>query len=564
MWNNTDASKGYRLSRDPAFMIRKGDWKLILSGQVDNDNIDMLYNLDEDPSEMNNLIGGNGDGASNEVIGKAEHLKALLVKYLKDADHPLAQEMQMRRTWRKTLFWSDTALDFRDTLADGTRTEYLFVGTPAQTVVTLTLEGEHASRYGLKLDSQHKLGDEGFSVVAVQYSGSDFIDASPVDLVIRLATGEKQKVVLKPPRNIKATARSVAADGLGFSGRLTFTLEAIAAPSKAPTTRVQTATSTENLAPTASPLAYSRCSGPSELGPNQRLYAKEEPSFICSSNGKYRFGVASDGDLSLWHEGNKVWSAGTCCMGSDAFVVMQKSDGNLVMRSYVEEDSEDERAKALWASGTVGKGGSILRIDDDGQTRVIATDGSILWIAGPSDPIPSPTNHDAPSPEDPETPIIPPDDGNVASVPASDFDETGALVFGGDVAGNAAPTKQGKNTSSLVIGAAIALVFCILAFIIAFVLVRQGMEQKQSEIPPPSSSSQPDIKDGRFPTGRRLESGIDTSIDTSSQNGPGRRSKNISDEFIEKITARQLQVRIHFKGSGNLFAKLSLLSIVYM
>jgi hypothetical protein len=329
MWNQTDASKNYKVSRDPAFMIRNGNWKLILSGQADNENVDMLYNLDEDPSEMNNLLGENGQSAPDEIIGKAEHLKAMLVKYLKDADHPAAEEIHMRRTWRHESFWSVLTLPFRDTLDDGTRTEYLYIGSPGGETVSLTLEGEDTGHYGLKLDSQHGLSDEGFTVVAVRFTTTNKADAeslAPVTLVIELDGGDKREVILSPPKQMRQVAIGKDAGG-DFQSTLTFCLNLTPAPSPSPTsapTPVPTITRYPTLAPTTIP---ETCFGPSELLPNKRLFAENKPSFICSPSGQYRFGMTRDGNLALWAGKSRVWSAGTCCKGSEAFVAMQGSDG---------------------------------------------------------------------------------------------------------------------------------------------------------------------------------------------------------------------------------------------
>ena len=96
-----------------------------------------------------------------------------------------------------------------------------------------------------------------------------------------------------------------------------------------------------------------------------------------------------DGDLTLWAGKTKVWSAGTCCKGSDAFVAMQRTGGNLVVRSYVEIDSEDESTKAHWSSGTSGNPNSMLRLDDDGQAKVIAADANLLWQTDIVHPVPT-------------------------------------------------------------------------------------------------------------------------------------------------------------------------------
>ena len=39
-----------------------------------------------DPGEVNNLLGLNGPSASHVTVGKAEHLKALLVEWMKRMD----------------------------------------------------------------------------------------------------------------------------------------------------------------------------------------------------------------------------------------------------------------------------------------------------------------------------------------------------------------------------------------------------------------------------------------------------------------------------------------------
>jgi len=88
MWNATDSTWDGTPKREPAFMIRKGDWKLILPNQASLNVIDMLFNLREDPHELYNLVGLNGTTADDATIGKAEHLTALLVKYLDELDSP--------------------------------------------------------------------------------------------------------------------------------------------------------------------------------------------------------------------------------------------------------------------------------------------------------------------------------------------------------------------------------------------------------------------------------------------------------------------------------------------
>ena len=132
----------------------------------------------------------------------------------------------MRRTWRHESFWSDRTLPFRDTLDDGTRTEYLYIGSPGGETVSLSLEGEDAGHYGLKLDSQHGLSDEGFTVVAVRFTATDSAGTksfAPVTLVIELDGGDKRGVILGPPKQIRQVVIGKNA-GDDFQSTLTFSL----------------------------------------------------------------------------------------------------------------------------------------------------------------------------------------------------------------------------------------------------------------------------------------------------------------------------------------------------
>ncbi len=123
--------------------------------------------------------------------------------------------------------------------------------------------------------------------------------------------------------------------------------------------------------------ARKRCD--SMLFPGEELSAVNKPSFIYSPNREYKFGMAPDGDLSLWHQQDpnvtvKVWSAGTCCKGRNAHVELQKSDGNLVVYSIL-----NETKKALWDSKIISEKGTVLEIGNDGKARVFNNDlGSIL------------------------------------------------------------------------------------------------------------------------------------------------------------------------------------------
>jgi hypothetical protein len=208
-------SPGYNERRDiyePGFMIRKGDWKLLMP-QYKEGGLDMLYNLTNDPYETENLLGVNGPTASDEVIGKAEHLKALLLQYLARTGHPDLDEMAQRRTWRPLPFWiGDVILRFRPLLQDGTRTEWLHFGSTTKSVVALEnvfVEGPGAKRY--KIDWIPST-TEGHRVLAITYSSEDPNDdcnrpsrLKSASLMVQRTSGGKSMVRLVSP-DCKAAA----------------------------------------------------------------------------------------------------------------------------------------------------------------------------------------------------------------------------------------------------------------------------------------------------------------------------------------------------------------------
>lgn len=48
--------------------------------------LDMMFDLDEDPYELNNLVGLNGMTAANSTIIQAEHMRCLLLDWMTRLD----------------------------------------------------------------------------------------------------------------------------------------------------------------------------------------------------------------------------------------------------------------------------------------------------------------------------------------------------------------------------------------------------------------------------------------------------------------------------------------------
>ncbi len=70
----------YNEDKQPAYMILKDNWKMFIPYSAESSVINVLYNLKEDPYEMNNLLGSNPDRKKYE--GKANELRDDLLNWL--------------------------------------------------------------------------------------------------------------------------------------------------------------------------------------------------------------------------------------------------------------------------------------------------------------------------------------------------------------------------------------------------------------------------------------------------------------------------------------------------
>lgn len=71
----------YNEDRTPAYMILKDGWKMFIPYSAESKVINTLYNLKDDPNEMNNLLGNNPD--RSKYRQKAEELREDLLIWLK-------------------------------------------------------------------------------------------------------------------------------------------------------------------------------------------------------------------------------------------------------------------------------------------------------------------------------------------------------------------------------------------------------------------------------------------------------------------------------------------------
>ena len=79
----------------PGYMIRWKNWKYLVARRSSSQSIDALYNLADDPHEMNNLIGRNP--RKREVQATVKMLKDQLLAWLQANQSPYTQEIRERK-----------------------------------------------------------------------------------------------------------------------------------------------------------------------------------------------------------------------------------------------------------------------------------------------------------------------------------------------------------------------------------------------------------------------------------------------------------------------------------
>eukprot|EP00547_Thalassionema_nitzschioides_P010926 CAMPEP_0194261432 /NCGR_PEP_ID=MMETSP0158-20130606/46023_1 /TAXON_ID=33649 /ORGANISM="Thalassionema nitzschioides, Strain L26-B" /LENGTH=1700 /DNA_ID=CAMNT_0039001553 /DNA_START=243 /DNA_END=5342 /DNA_ORIENTATION=+ len=94
---------------------------------------------------------------------------------------------------------------------------------------------------------------------------------------------------------------------------------------------------------------------------------------ICSLDRKFLFGLDLEGDLGIWKNTEKIWSAGT--MGATSAIL--QLDGNLVVRN---------RSKVLWETRTTGArvGLAMIDISDNGIVTITNHEARKVLTIAPS------------------------------------------------------------------------------------------------------------------------------------------------------------------------------------
>jgi arylsulfatase A-like enzyme len=78
----------------PSIMIRTENWKLMTTHRSGGKNVEALFDMKNDPFEMNNLLGTNPERFKYKETAEIIHAK--LVGYLKDVNYPLVKEVGQR------------------------------------------------------------------------------------------------------------------------------------------------------------------------------------------------------------------------------------------------------------------------------------------------------------------------------------------------------------------------------------------------------------------------------------------------------------------------------------
>jgi arylsulfatase A-like enzyme len=79
----------------PNLMVRTKRWKFFCPNTADSKVMNVLYDLENDPYEMNNLLGKNPD--REKYLDQGEKMKALLIQWLEQVNSPHLEEVKERK-----------------------------------------------------------------------------------------------------------------------------------------------------------------------------------------------------------------------------------------------------------------------------------------------------------------------------------------------------------------------------------------------------------------------------------------------------------------------------------
>jgi hypothetical protein len=182
-----------------------------------SEKLDMMFDLDADPFEMENLLGTNGMSASNSTIIQAEHMRCLLLGWMGRLDgsvgyfsDPAANygqgsgdivEIRDRQSWRAIGFWtsvSDTGILEMGNVAWSdsafVRHEWLYMGTRVNgqkiRVSSLSITGADAGLFTVDENVPIEFVAKACVAIRISFSSPTTLATTPIDAFIAIEWSE--------------------------------------------------------------------------------------------------------------------------------------------------------------------------------------------------------------------------------------------------------------------------------------------------------------------------------------------------------------------------------------
>jgi hypothetical protein len=213
----------------PSFLVRHGPYKLMMQKLASTNQMDMMFDLANDPFEVENLMSPNKAMIQEDgVIEKAEHLRCLLLDWMQRVDgkahyfsDPVANhgdsdgdmtEIRTRQRWKQLGFWvSDAVIEFGRRSMTGNayvRHEHLYMGTRHEEIVHVTnifVEGRNAQFFHVDL-RQFTIKYQECHHVRISFVSPDADRSVDATLVLTVEVNDstmQRRISLNVPQNHK-------------------------------------------------------------------------------------------------------------------------------------------------------------------------------------------------------------------------------------------------------------------------------------------------------------------------------------------------------------------------
>jgi len=230
--------------------------------------LDMMFDLDSDPFELNNLLGLNALTASDSTIIQAEHMRCLLLDWMTRLNGEIGyfsdplnnygegsgdiSEIRARQSWKTTGFWtsaSDTGvLEMGKVAWTGeafVRHEWLYIGTRLdQTIAvqSITVSGSDASLFSIDANLPIEFGLNSCVAIRVSFSSPTSLSTTPIDALLSIEwseLGSDASAVSRSTSSIQLTMKDYDFDSqvLGYPPPPTMSPTVSPAPTAIPVPR---------------------------------------------------------------------------------------------------------------------------------------------------------------------------------------------------------------------------------------------------------------------------------------------------------------------------------------